>query len=494
MASMYFRRDRIYFRVPGVDGSWKSIRSSFVRGQERAARKTLADMEAMRAARKEVAVVDEGPLTLARYSEIWLEERRRAGIVDWRGEAAKLRDHVVPFIGHMELNSIRPKHISDLMKRLAEKTDRPIGRKTRRNVYGIIKSLLRDAKIADFFLGEDPCILPSMAFGNEHEKDPEWRAKAIFTSSELVRLITDETIPEDRRVFYALMGVGGCRLGEAAALRMRNVDLDRYPLGGLLIARSHEQDWTKGKFAREVPIHPVLAGMLAVWTMSGWEKMVGRAPTPDDLLVPMPPQDALRRRGDVTRESLRTKTYAYKRAKQDLADLGLRHRREHDLRRTMVTLMREAGARKEVLVTITHNPRRETIDMYTVFSWTAKCAEVVKLKFDIPPAGGTTPSSKPSRGTPLEAGAGGSLATTLATVEQKPEENQALVLWRRRVLPPGPEGLHLGCYVRVRRFDSHTRVGPPTGRPGCQPSLCLAFGPEDAARTQSPLSCRFPRP
>ena len=77
---------------------------------------------------------------------------------------------------------------------------------------------------------------------------------------------------------------------------------------------------------------------------------------------------------------------------------------------------------------------------------------------------------------------------------QNPQQSLIVNLWRRRVLPPGPEGLHPGCYVRVRRFDSHTRVGPPTGRPGCQPSLCLAFGPEDAARPQSPLSCRFPRP
>jgi hypothetical protein len=102
------------------------------------------------------------------------------------------------------------------MNRLIEK--KGIGRKTRRNVYGVIKSLLRDAKIADLFAGEDPCILPPMAFGNDHEKDPEWRSKAIFSAEELVRLVSDEAIPEDRRVFYGLMGIGGCRLGEAEAV------------------------------------------------------------------------------------------------------------------------------------------------------------------------------------------------------------------------------------------------------------------------------------
>ena len=61
-----------------------------------------------------------------------------------------------------------------------------------------------------------------------------------------IRLVSDEAIPEDRRVFYGLMGIGGCRLGEAEAIRIRNVDLARMPLGSLLIARSHERDWTKG--------------------------------------------------------------------------------------------------------------------------------------------------------------------------------------------------------------------------------------------------------
>jgi hypothetical protein len=89
----------------------------------------------------------------------------------------------------------------------------------------------------------------------------------------------------------------------------------------------------------------------------------------------------------------------------------------------------------------------------------------------------------------------GGLAGGLGASVGRPMADSTMrLLWRRRVLPPGPEGLHPGCYVRVRRFDSRIRVGPPTGRPGCQPSLCLAFGPEDAARTQSPLSCRFPRP
>jgi len=477
MASFYLRGDRIYFRVRTESGEWKSIRSSFVRGQEKAARKALVGMDAMSAARAKLVPLADGQLTLRRYSSIWLDERRKAGVVDWLGEKSKLRDHVLPYIGDMELNAIRPKHLADLMKLLAEKK-KPIGRKTRCNVYGVIKSLLRDAKLADLFLGEDPCILPPSAFGIEHEKDPEWRSKAIFARAELVTLITNENIPLNRRVFYAVQGIGMGRLGEPSALLVRNIDLDRKPLGCMLFPRSHEREWTKGRGAREVPIHPVLHDLLKEWLEHGWEKMMGYPPGPDDLVFPLPPEDAARRRDDPDGEPRRSKSYSYKRFKGDLEALGLRHRREHDLRRTGISLLREDGASKDILETITHNPLKKTIDLYTTYTWETKCSEILKLKLDMPPTGGSADPAEGSMPTALvKAGtdvAAAGLATRFATSDRKSEGNQSLVLWRRRVLPPGPEGLSKGRYVRSRRFESRVRIGPPTGRPGRQPSLSVA--------------------
>lgn len=35
-----------------------------------------------------------------------------------------------------------------------------------------------------------------------------------------------------------------------------------------------------------MPVHPVPAAVLASWQLSGWQKLMGRAPTPDDLIVP----------------------------------------------------------------------------------------------------------------------------------------------------------------------------------------------------------------
>jgi hypothetical protein len=45
---------------------------------------------------------------------------------------------------------------------------------------------------------------------------------------------------------------------------------------------------TKTDAVKHVPVHPMLAAMLAEWKLGGWAEMMGRAPGPDDLIVPLP--------------------------------------------------------------------------------------------------------------------------------------------------------------------------------------------------------------
>jgi hypothetical protein len=123
---------------------------------------------------------------------------------------------------------------------------------------------------------------------------------------------------------------------------------------------------------------------MAEWKRSGWVAMMGRTPNADDLVVPLPPQDAARRRESPTREGMRSKSYCFKRFRNDLVVLGFRHRRGHDLRRTTISLSREDGARKDILELCTHNPQKNgsSIDVYTTFPWEALCAEVAKLRIN----------------------------------------------------------------------------------------------------------------
>jgi hypothetical protein len=50
------------------------------------------------------------------------------------------------------------------------------------------------------------------------DKDPEWRSTAIFEREELIALVSNDRIPDDRRVQYALEGIAGLRHGRSPRL------------------------------------------------------------------------------------------------------------------------------------------------------------------------------------------------------------------------------------------------------------------------------------
>lgn len=107
---------------------------------------------------------------------------------------------------------------------------------------------------------------------------------------------------------------------------------------------------------------------------------MGREPQPEDLVVPTP--RPTNRGPRVPWGSMRSNGYIWKRLKKDLLLLGMRHRRAHDLRRTMISMSRGDGAMKDILRRATHKPSKEVIEGYTTFEWSALCREVSKLQFN----------------------------------------------------------------------------------------------------------------
>ena len=126
----------------------------------------------------------------------------------------------------------------------------------------------------------------------------------------------------------------------------------------------------KNQVPRRVPVHPVLAKLLAEWKLSGWEGFMGRKPTAEDLVVPSP------------RGKNRCVGYGRVQFHQDLERLGLRLRRQHDLRRTFVSLCRTDGARKDLLGWISHGACGDIMDTYSTFPWKALCDEILKLNIE----------------------------------------------------------------------------------------------------------------
>jgi len=305
-----------------------------------------------------------GPMTVRRYAATWIK-RRRLTVSSWRSDDAHLRVHIVPKLGGMRLDEVRPRHLADLLEQMRQDGAAP---RSVRNVYSTIRSLFRDAAFADL-VQATPCILTRQHIGRIRDRDPEWRLAAVFARAEVETLISDERVPPVRRFVWALLALTGMRHGEMAGLRWRHLDLEARPLGRIVVATSYDTGRTKTGAERRVPVHPTLAAVLAEWRLA-WPGIYGRQPGPDDLVAPS------------ERGRMRHKSNTLRFLALDLAALGLRPRRVHDFRRTFISLAREDGAERDVLKLVTHAPPSDVFDLYTSVPWERRCAEVTKLRIE----------------------------------------------------------------------------------------------------------------
>jgi integrase len=248
--------------------------------------------------------------------------------------------------------------------------------RTVRNVYGVLHTMLKDA-VVDELIDSNPCTLKRGDLPKKVDKDPTWRANAVFTRGEMEQLLSHPDLPPDPRVLYAVLGLAGLRFGEAAALRWRHLDTTLEPLGRLVVATSYNtrkriEKATKTEQPRMVPVHPTLAKVLAEWRLGGWASMMKRHAKPDDLIIPS-------RRG-----VNRSRHHSLTKFHDDLTRQGMRKRRQHDLRRAFISLARADGARKDVLERVTHGARGDIVDIYTELPWEFICQEVAKLRIELP--------------------------------------------------------------------------------------------------------------
>lgn len=366
MTSIQKRGQRLYAKIKNVEGRWKRVSTPFVVGDEERAAQWALDRQ--REVDREVANRQRygGPLTVAAYAQRWLDARRTKTVGDDR---ARIELHALPRIGHLLMVEVKPRHLRDLVMDL--RRENKLSPKTIREVASILHTMFKSALI-DELVPTNPAVFERGVLPKKQDKDPAWRAQAIFTRAEIEQLISDERIPEDRRVIYALKFFCG-RHTEVLSSTWARYDAATEPLGTLHVVE------TKSGVPRAVPVHPTLAKILAAWKLGGWQRTYGRAPTAEDLIV------RTRRPGNVYRAADTQLRFV-----EDLARIGLRtkastrNRRGHDLRRTLITLARSDGAIDSLLRWVTHGPRpSEILDVYSSPPWSALCAEIAKLKIEL---------------------------------------------------------------------------------------------------------------
>lgn len=379
MASVYLKRGKYWARLCGdrAPGKWSGVPTGEV-DKERA-------LEFAKTAQRAIDKRNEqtgADGTLRGWVTQW-KERRKKAVHDWKKEFGRLEGHVLPTLGHVPVAKITTKHVAELVHTL--RFDKQLAPRTVRSIYSVLVAVMRDAAI-EGLISVSPCTLTEAQLGSIVDKNPEWRTGALFTREEAEIMISDRRIPLDRRVTYAFGLLAGLRPGEAAALRWRNYDQTCEPLGRLTVALAYSTTnnklkETKTKAVRLIPVHPVLAILLAEWR-TGWIVMFGREPGPEDLIIPLPPE-TIKRRTSRTGEPFRFSDYTLRRWTEiDERRLGWRHRSVYDTKSTFITLAIDDGVNRDILRDrITHaKPRRDAFDGYDRGPhWKETCTELAKL-------------------------------------------------------------------------------------------------------------------
>ncbi|WP_373047222.1 tyrosine-type recombinase/integrase [Vulgatibacter sp.] len=379
---VYRKKGRLYIRYKDAKGRWRSDATGLPLGEEQAAERMLRQVEDAIASQTELGL-DEA--TIAGWAPKWIERRKARGLSMAKADEQRLRLYILPELGAMRLDELKTRHVRRFVELMSTRPSAMGGKlapRSVRHIYGTLRQLMADATREDL-IERNPCDLGRGDLPSVADKDPEWRGGAVFTRAELELLISSPEVPMDRRVIYALAGAAGLRWGEVAALRWRSYDPSSEPLGRLTISAAHSRHRgtvgkTKTGAVRHVPVHPTLAAVLAGWKLHGWQEMVGRQPEADDWIVPS------RELGEEDEVRLRSGVRALRRLHDDLARLGLRQRRLHDLRRTMISLAQDDGASPEVLRWITHTPASaDIVASYTTLRWRTLCEAIAKVSLQI---------------------------------------------------------------------------------------------------------------
>ena len=292
------------------------------------------------------------------------------------------------------------------LKKCSSRKGGTLAPRTIRNAANVARRALEDA-VARGVLTANPLAALRGKLPAIEDKDPTARATWCLSRETVVALCTSPKLAPDVRLCNALELLTGCRFGEMAAMRWRDWDRTTQPLSRLTITRaiksvSKTEGRTKTGARKLVPVHPDLQRLLAAWWESGWKATYGRAPTPDDLVVPKAGAPTTPRKG--TAQSKEFPNWC------ELVGAPRLH--QHAARHSWITLVQEDGGDGTVLRWVTHAPPRDSWSNYTRVQWQRLCAEVAKLSL---PFVSATPSATQLEGETRKA----SISTGLMQRAQK---------------------------------------------------------------------------
>jgi len=371
-----FYSDGTTYRMKTSNGRFRRLGSN----EARALRK-FHQAQRLENAGDSIGTVATARMTLRTVAERWLEAQQADGVRDADRDFGRFKNHVDPLIGGRRIGEIEARDLLLMIRDLkrqkkADGTPRHADGSIV-NILGVCSSVFELAILEGAIEHNPVKHIPS-------RKRPKKRGKGgvPYRLHEAFALMTDPRIPADRRVLNTLQAFTGMRIGEACGRRWRDYDRETPGLGAIRVwSQYDDQPLKTGRAIHEkerfVPVHPVLAKVLAEWSLSGFAEVFGRPPSGDDFIVP-----------DPASMGARTQNKAGKDHRADAEELAfyIPGRLTHGLRRWFISACRNASACTEVVELITHNAKGEVIDAYTSWEWSTLCGELIKLEVDLNPA------------------------------------------------------------------------------------------------------------
>lgn len=374
----------LYADIRLADGERLQRTTGFRVGQEAEARAALEEVvrEIEAGASAELAV---GPWTVRRWGAKWNAERKAAGKLAWKQEATHLKLHLYPLLGSRPLREVTKADMLTWARELPtherqdEKGDGPIAPRTVHNVANTVRAVFRAAAKRDL-VDVSPCVWDAADLPHRDERRDVDRLEGGLDAEHVAALLTNRKVPEERRMLYALELLTGMRTGEAAIRRWRDWRPDEKPLGMLVAASAwstdhHLEKPTKTRAVKLLPVHPFLARALRDWQARGWRRTFGRAPGPDDIIVP------------AARGGARNAGYSWHCWAADLERLGLERQVHYETRSTFRSLALAGGADLVALDLITHPSPRQARDLYNRrrLLWPKMCEAVEAVRLPLSP-------------------------------------------------------------------------------------------------------------
>jgi integrase len=201
--------------------------------------------------------IDRSRITVGAYLDEWLEahamEIKPKTLQDY---THLINRHVVPHIGEVRLQAMRPARLTKLYRDLATTGGRSgtgLSPRTVEYVHAILRKAFRDAVVVDQVLASNPAERAKRPRGARHELGEVWSPRQL---QGFLQLAANHRL----FAFYHLAAYTGARRGELLNLRWEHIDLDRAEVrivgSAAVIGGQRIEGTTKGGRSRTVSIGP----------------------------------------------------------------------------------------------------------------------------------------------------------------------------------------------------------------------------------------------